>query len=254
MLWTLLKRGLLVGLLAGLLAGGFAFAFGEGKVQAAIDIEQAAGDHAGALVLAHGATSGGHEEGEALVSRSGQRGGLVLATALYGVFVGGLFALAFAVLSGRSRSDGFGLSVRTAAAAFCALVLLPFLKYPANPPAVGDPDTIAQRTWLYVALLVIGLVSLLAARRAGEAAEHADVPWRRPVVAVGTFVALATLAIVVLPAVDEVPASFPADLLWSFRITSLGTQAVLWTALGTGFGIATWRASERRSAEAVVAA
>ena len=244
MLWTLLKRGLLVGLLAGLLAGAFAYTVGEGKVQAAIDIEQAAAAKA----------PGAAPEEAPLVSRAGQRRGLILATTLYGAFVGGLFALAFAVLRGRTRAEGFALSVRTAAFAFAAVVLLPFLKYPPNPPAVGDPDTIGERTLLYLAVLVIGLVSLVAARRVGEALDDPRAAWKRSVGAVGTFVVLGGLALLVLPTIDEVPSTFPADLLWSFRLSSLGTQAVLWTALGTGFGVATWRASERRSAEAVAVA
>ncbi len=33
-----------------------------------------------------------------------------------------------------------------------AIGAVPFVKYPANPPAVGDPETIDQRTWLWVVL------------------------------------------------------------------------------------------------------
>ena len=41
-----------------------------------------------------------------------------------------------------------------------------------------------------------------------------------------------------LPGIQEIPKDFPATLLWGFRLSSLGTQAVLWAALGVGFGIA----------------
>jgi predicted cobalt transporter CbtA len=69
---------------------------------------------------------------------------------------------------------------------------------------------------------------------------------------VGTFVLLAGFLAVVLPGVDEVPEAFPASLLWQFRMSSLGTQAVLWTALGTAFGILSVRAGApaRGSSEA----
>jgi len=43
------------------------------------------------------------------------------------------------------------------------------------------------------------------------------------------------VAMLVLPAIDEVPARFPADLLWRFRITSIGIEAVLWTTIGLVF-------------------
>src|SRR5437764_909537 len=55
-----------------------------------------------------------------------------------------------------------------------------------------------------------------------------------------------------LPAVNEVPKDFPAVVLWRFRLASLGTQAVLWAALGLVFGALTERSlatAERRSGQ-----
>ena len=79
------------------------------------------------------------------------------------------------------------------------------------------------------------------------------------VVAVGQPRGLLTTVVIagyLMPTVDEVPAGFPADVLWQFRIASLGTQAVLWTSVGLLFGALTDRAlrQERRAAEAPVAA
>ena len=42
-------------------------------------------------------------------------------------------------------------------AAFVAVVLVPSLKYPPNPPTVGDPDTISQRTVSYLLLMALGI-------------------------------------------------------------------------------------------------
>jgi hypothetical protein len=248
MIWSLLRRGFLVGVLAGLAAGGFAFVFGEPLVQDAIDIEEAANLHASlSPALA--------QVGDAFVSRPDQRLGLFLATALYGACVGTLFALAFALLRGRGAArDDWQLSVRLAAGLFAALVLLPFLKYPANPPAVGDPATIAERTWLYLAMLAGGLLSLVAAARVMWSVAEDAAPWRRPVLGLVTFVALGGFLALVLPGGDEVPAEFPASLLWEFRLSSLGTQAVLWTVLGVGYGIASLRAGTAGSRGAAVSA
>src|SRR5918997_1447573 len=82
MVWSLVRRGLVVGAIAGLLAGVFAFVFGEPRVQDAIDIENAASAHASlvSVPLAH--------ISEWAVSRGEQRGGLFLATALYGLGAG----------------------------------------------------------------------------------------------------------------------------------------------------------------------
>ena len=121
---------------------------------------------------------------------------------------------------------------------------MPFLKYPANPPAVGDPDTIGERTAYYLVLLLGGVVACVAAARAGRAAEGSGPePWRRPVAALATFVVLVAVLVAGLPGVDEVPDGFPASLLWEFRLSSLGTQATFWAVLGVGFGIASDRAT-----------
>ena len=135
MIWSLLLRGLLAGVVAGLLAGTFAFAFGEPLVQDAIDIEEAASAQASSTpVLARAE--------EPLVTRSGQRAGLFLASTLYGACVGTIFALAFALVRGRGTArDDWQLSVQLAAGLFAALVLVPFLKYPANPPAASRTES-----------------------------------------------------------------------------------------------------------------
>jgi hypothetical protein len=240
MIWALVGRGMAAGLLAGLLAGAFAFIFGEPLVAKAIEIEEAASALASAspVPVAHIA--------DWVVDRDEQRVGLFLATALYGIAVGGLFALAFAVLRGRGAERGdWQLATRLAGTLFVAIVLVPFVKYPPNPPGVGDPATIGARTEYYLILLGGSLLALVAAARVVWSVRAVARPWMRPLAGAGTFVALTGGLALALPAVNEVPAQFPASLLWEFRLSSLGTQAVLWTALGLGFGIMLERAADR---------
>ncbi|WP_214110052.1 CbtA family protein [Acrocarpospora catenulata] len=230
MVRVLLVRGLLAGLLAGFAAGIFAFLVGEPYVDSAIALEEAvAGD--------------GHHA-EELVSRAGQQGGLFLATALYGLALGGLFALAYAFARGRTgpRSDP-ALAVALAGAGFAAVVLVPFVKYPANPPAVGDPATIGQRTTLYLVAVAIGLLAVAAGAVAHRLAGGAG---PRSWLAGGlAFLVPVAVSWAVLPAVDEVAEGFPASLLWNFRLASLGTQVVLWGALGALFAYLSYRAAAR---------
>ncbi|MEW6581601.1 MAG: CbtA family protein [Actinomycetota bacterium] len=238
MVRALVARGLVIGLIAGLLAGAFAYAVGEPRIDRAIALEE---QHAAAEAAAHPAA---HEEEEPPVSRDGQRGGLFLATSLTGVALGGIFAVAFAAARGRvgPRRDA-ALSLTLAAALFTGAVLVPFAKYPANPPAVGDPDTITRRTLLYLALVAIGLLAVLAASRVARRAA----PAVRAAAATATFAALVAGAYLALPTVNEVPDGFPADLLWEFRLASLGTQLMLWAALALGFAVAGERAARRAS-------
>src|SRR5580698_8451193 len=133
---TLLLRGMLVGVVAGLLVFAFARWIGEPQVERAIAFE----------------TSVDQAKGEApepeMVSRKIQKGlGLLTGVVLYGTALGGIFGLVFAYARGRlSQSRPRVLSVVLAGIGFITIVLTPSLKYPANPPSVGNPETIGIRT------------------------------------------------------------------------------------------------------------
>jgi predicted cobalt transporter CbtA len=237
---SLLVRGLIVGLFAGLLAGTFAYVTGEPRIDSAIAIEEANG------TAAHTHDAGGNTvpaeaEEKPLVSRDGQRAGLFLATSLYGVALGGIFAVGFTLLRRRLRtsSDSYA-ALGLAAAGFVGIVLVPFLKYPPNPPAVGDPETITKRTVTYLLTLVIGLLAVWAGVAAARwaATRFGETPWIRLAVGGAAFLATVVAAYLILPAINEVPGSFPATLLWQFRFASLGTQSVLWLLLGFGYAAA----------------
>ena len=234
---AILLRGLLAGLIAGLLAGVFAYAFGEPKVDAAIAIEEAAAV----------TTVDDHHDAE--ISRTEQKGGLFLATGLYGIAMGGLLATAYTLLRRRLRTPDdtravFGL----AGAALLGIVLVPFVKYPPNPPAVGDPSTINQRTISYLAILVIGLVAVWAGVIASRSARAGAPEWLRATAGVAAFLIVVAIGYILLPNIDEVPETFPPSLLYTFRVTSLGTQVVLWTTLGLAFAALLTRTGARRPA------
>jgi hypothetical protein len=243
MIRSLLVRGMLVGLLAGVLAFAFAFAFGEPQVQHAIDFE----DHLAAL----------HHEaaGPEVVSRGVQRTfGLLTGTLAMSVALGGMLALVFAWAYGRIGAFGARLtSALLALAAFVTITLVPFTKYPANPPTVGNPDTIDRRTILFVAMIVISMLALFAASRIRRELLPRLGSWNAAIVAAGAFLLVIAVAELILPAVHETPAGFPADVLWRFRIASLGINATIWTTLGLGFGVAAERLLTVRSPSGVPA-
>jgi predicted cobalt transporter CbtA len=226
MVAALVLRGLLAGLAAGVLTAAFGFVLGEPLIDSAISFEER-GSTPHAIA---------HEE-VAPVSREGQRAGLFVAGGLYGLSFGALFALTFAALRGRTRAESdWSLALMLGGLGFVAVGLVPFLKYPANPPGIGDPATITERTLLYYTMVGMSLLAVLAAWRFA-ARLQSESPWR-PVVACASFIAIAGLGAALLPGVDEIPPDFPADLLWEFRITALGMQAVLWSAMGVLFAVA----------------
>ncbi|EHI44809.1 hypothetical protein OPAG_03147 [Rhodococcus opacus PD630] len=244
----LLIRGLLAGLIAGILAGGVAFVLGESHIDAAIAIEES-NSAAEAEVHSHDATQAeepaghSHDEEEALVSRDGQRFGLFLATSLAGLALGAIFAVVANYARRLTTLSGPLLGLTLATLGWLAIEAVPFFKYPANPPAVGDPETITQRTWLWLAAVVLGMLAVVAsvfAAKAVAAQEFLSVRIAAPVLA---FLLVVTVGYLVLPTVNEVGDDFPAVLLWQFRLSSLATQATLWLTLGLAFAFLTERAT-----------
>ena len=235
MLRTLLICGLLAGLCGGLLATGFAKAVGEPPLDRAVAWESAREDASGEAP---------HAE---VVSRTVQSSiGLATGACLYGVALGGLFALVFAGVYGRvSRAGPARTAVGLAAAGFVVLYLVPFVKYPPNPPAIGDPATIEGRTALYFGMVAISVLAAIAAVRLRVqlvARLGADVA---TLCAVAAFVVVVAAAGLAMPGVNEVPATFPASTLWAFRMASLGVQLVMWTTIGLVFAGAAQRVIER---------
>jgi hypothetical protein len=113
---------------------------------------------------------------------------------------------------------------------------VPALKYPANPPSVGEPDTIKYRTGLYFLMMAISIASTLGALRLRRSMVPRFGTWNASLLALGVYLVVMTAVFSLLPGVNEVPATFPAVTLWDFRIASLGIQTVLWGSIGVLFG------------------
>ncbi|HEY8289339.1 MAG TPA: CbtA family protein, partial [Acetobacteraceae bacterium] len=143
MVGALLVRGMLAGIFAGLIAFAFAWVFGEPRIDQAIAFE------------AHLRQLAGEAPEPELVGRAVQSTiGLLTGVVVYGAALGGIFALVFSCVYGRiGRLSPRSTAAVTAAVGFVTLILVPQIKYPANPPAVGDPDTIGVRTALYFIMM-----------------------------------------------------------------------------------------------------
>ncbi|MCE7011424.1 CbtA family protein [Kibdelosporangium philippinense] len=241
---TVLVRGMLAGLLAAVLAFAFASVFGEPQVDNAIAVEEAGAGHD------HGGAAEPGAEEEEVVSRGVQSTlGLAVATGAYGLAFGGLFALAFAFSYGRVGR----LSARATAGvlgivAFVTVFLVPFLKYPSNPPAVGQPDTINTRTTWYFVMVLISVVAAIAATVLASRLAARLGSWNAVLLGVLGYLVVVGVAALLLPVVNEVPEGFPASLLWNFRVASLGTQLLLWAGIGLLFGVFIERATRRVAA------
>ena len=242
MVRSLLIRGMLVGLLAGLAAFGFARWRGEPSVNKAIAFES------------YVETDVHHEPaGHDDVSRSVQdSAGLGTGAILYGVAMGGIFALVFTVAYGRiGLRTARGTAALLGLLGFIGIYLVPLLKYPANPPAIGQSDTIGRRTALYLAMVVLSVGALVAAVVVRRTLVARFGAWNATLLAGAGYVVTMAVCYLVLPGVNEVPqaaipgvvdavtdasVTFPPVVLWNFRVASLGIQVVVWTVIAVAFG------------------
>lgn len=222
----LLGRIVAAGAVAGTLAGVFSLLVTERSIAAALALEEAR------------AAADGHDRDE-MFSRGVQLVGGFLGTVIAGMVLAVVFAAVYALV--RHRLPGRTDLARVALLAgigFGIVAVLPALKIPPNPPAVGDPETVGTRTAIYGAVLICGgitamllsaLVSALRSRDVSVAATSAA--------AAAALAVLVTLVLVLIPgSPDTIAADVPASLVWNFRIESLGQMAVLWTTLGVGGG------------------
>jgi predicted cobalt transporter CbtA len=239
---TLLLRGMLVGIIAGILCFSFLKVVGEPQVDRAIafetQLDEAKARAAAQALMAKGLPAPQEEPEPELVSRRVQAGiGLFIGVMVYNVAFGGLFALAFGLAYGRMGDfDPRTTAALLAVSGFIAIYIVPNLKYPANPPSVGDPATIGPRTALYFSMIAISLAAMIAAGmlRLRLLARHG--PWNAFLIAAGAYLIVVVVVGLALPPVNEVPAEFPAVVLWRFRIASVGAQLIMWTTIGLLFG------------------
>lgn len=224
MLRELIVRGVVAGLLVGLIAGGVGLVAGAPLIEQAIALE---GAHE-------------HEAAGTVVSPSQQRAGLVVATMLAGGAFGALFAAMFAAARGRvGPRRPWALALTLGVVVVVVVVFVPLLKYPPNPPGVGDPETIIRRTLLYLLLVGSGMLAVLAGVRVAKAVPGDASAWVRSIVGALACALTIGLALLLLPGVDEVPRDFPPALLSEFRWAAVGTQVLLWLGIASAFGVAT---------------
>jgi predicted cobalt transporter CbtA len=214
-LGSVMRAALLAGVAAGLLAAVFNFILTEPIIDRAITLE-----------ALRQQAEGSYEE--PMVSRGTQQVGLFVGFLLLGLtwslLLGAAYHIAQRWLPGWSR---LGRGLLLAGLGLWAVALFPGLKYPANPPGVGDPETIGYRQALYLGFLGLSVVGTVVAYA---------VAYRR-----GWRIGLAVLAVISLvlfvampPNPD--PLTMPADIVTPFRVFSVLGLCVFWAVMGLVFG------------------
>jgi hypothetical protein len=231
-MWTLgsiLKASVVAGLIAGAIVSGFHTLLIEPVIERAISLEE------------QRSQTHGEAHAEPVVDRPTQRWGLVLGFILYGAIWGLLLGvLLYLIQDWRPTTwtivrSGVVLAVLLG----WSVALFPFLKYPANPPGVGEADTVGYRQALYLGCiglsavgtaLAVGLFRLLS--RSTWAPAHG---WGRWLLVTAFYVIYAAVIYAALPANPD-PVEMPADLVWTFRLISFVGLMLFWLILAGTFG------------------
>ena len=161
-----------------------------------------------------------------------QKGGAFAGGAIYGAGLASLFGVIF--IFARNKLPGKNnkqKAIFLAALMWFVLFLMVALKYPANPPAVGDPDTIYYRETLYVGYIIIS----------GFAALGMAVFWiktklkSKKIIIPLMYAAIMVTAYVVMPPnPDKIEISM--ELIQTFRILTAINIGIFWGILGIIFG------------------
>jgi predicted cobalt transporter CbtA len=237
----IIARGLMAGAIGGVLAFLFARTFVEPVIARALEYEEA--------------HEQGHDHGVELFTRGVQANvGMGFGVLAFSVAMGALFAVVYCVAYGRvGNLSPRLLSVLLAGGMFLSLYVIPFLKYPPSPPAVSLEETIRQRTLLYLLMVVLSAALLVAAVYLGHRLVAQFGHWSATLIGAGCYVVAISLVMLMLPTIDETPDDFSADVLYEFRLYSLGTQLVLWAIIGLVFASMAQRLLGERRRETVSA-
>ncbi|MFE3755276.1 CbtA family protein [Nocardia tengchongensis] len=257
----IIGRGVLLGALGGSLAFVFARILTEPIIDRAIAYEEGRDDAQMALDKAAG-KSMDMEHGAELFTRAQQQNvGLGFGMIVFGAALGALFAVVyFLALRKSGKISPRNLALLVSGGMFLVLYAVPFLKYPANPPSIGHPETIGARTALYVGMMVISAVVLCAAIWAGRKLAARLDNWTATVAASAGFVVVMGAVLALLPSLGHLSANkeygdfatetpqplkdpsdtivfpgFSADDLYHFRLYSFAAQLIVWAVIGVGF-------------------
>lgn len=220
---TFIAITLLAGAIAGTILGAINQVAVEPYIEHAIELEMRNTAQSGQVM----------NPAEFAAYRFWQKGGEIIAGTILGLSIGSLYGIVFAYTRGSiSGTNNKKKALIVASIMWFVLFLMPALKYPPNPPVVGNPETIYYRQSLYVAFLAISGFSALGLaflyrKMASSNAKKAIIP--------SAYAAIMAGAYLIMPANPD-PINAPIDLVIGFRITSAITISMFWALLGVIFG------------------
>ena len=230
---TFITIVLVSGALAGLVHGTINFALVEPYLDQAIGLENeslfASGDAEDTLEF--------WAEYESY--RIWQKSGQVLAGVILGLAMGSLFGIVYALsrnsLPGKTDVTK---SVILAGVMWLTIYIIPFLKYPANPPTVGDGETVMLRAILYVSFIALSGIGVVIFYKLSQKLQN-----NKKYFGLFGYVIFITILFFVMPEnPDEITA--PMNLVNEFRLMSVLGVSSFWLSVGLILGLF-WKKFEK---------
>lgn len=161
-----------------------------------------------------------------------QKGGQIFAGAILGMSMAGLFGIVYAY-SRNSLPNGTDLkkSLTLASIMWLTIYMIPFFKYPANPPTVGDPETVVLREILYLSFIAISGFGALGFYRL-----YRKLQSQKKIISFFGYAIFISIVFVIMPPnPDEISA--PMELVNGFRVMSVIAVSSFWVSIGLIFGV-----------------
>jgi hypothetical protein len=250
---SVLPVALIMGVLCGLLVGGFFNVFNVPVMEWAISLEEAAAE-------AEAAAAGGmpEEEGGITVSLGMQRIGMAAGLAVVGVLFGAVFTGLYHLV--RRAAPGWDMWAWATIAGllgFWAISLFAQIKYPLNPPGIGDEGTLLARQGFQFLFIAISLVSVVGVCLAAQLINRSGAAGlQRFIMYAGVGIAYAVVVILSFSLIpgnpDATPDWVPDALVIMFRSITIIGHFLLW--MGIALGVVGYIRYKERGIKAVPSA
>jgi len=163
--------------------------------------------------------------------RDWQKSGQVIAGAILGTSMGGLFGIVYVLSRNTLPGNDMKKSIILAAVMWITIYIIPFLKYPANPPTVGETETVLLRTILYVSFMIISGIGFVIFYKISLKLKN-----NKKYFGILGYLGLLITAYVLMPEnPDKITA--PMNLVNEFRFVSILGVSSFWGSVGIILGL-----------------
>lgn len=164
--------------------------------------------------------------------REWQKGGQLLAGVILGTSIGALFGIVYAL--SRNSLPGNNEVKKTlilAGLMWLTIYFIPFLKYPANPPTVGEPETVVLRSILYLSFIAISGFSSIGFYKLSK-----KFVGKKKLISIAGYAVFISLVFFIMPENPD-PITAPMELVAGFRIMSVLSVSTFWISVGLFLGL-----------------